>query len=175
MTELTEVATFWEPVLGSLSDGNKVLSLLLRSWGCRGSMSAECLGPHCFLFDQLAEFCQVSRVESHAVCSLSGIQTREGKTDRQTPSSHNCPSSSWHLGHLRNTAGICSHSKQVFLRVSVTTRTHQSLRPKWPSVEIIIPVQTHKRWAKSVCHSFVHSSLLSFVLMGGWHLRVLEF
>lgn len=122
----------------------------------------------------LAEFCQVSRVESPVVCSLSGIQRREGETDRQTPSPHTCPSSSWHLGHLRNTAGICSHSKQVFLRVSVTTRTHQSLRPKWLSVEII-PVQTHKRRAKSVCQSFVHSSLLSFVLMGGWHLRVLEF
>lgn len=94
MMELTEVATFWEPVLGSLSDGNKVPSLLLRSWGSRGSVSAECLGPHCFLFDQLAEFCQVSRVESPVVCSLSGIQRREGETDRQTPSPHTCPSSS---------------------------------------------------------------------------------
>lgn len=171
--ELTKVATFWEPVLGSFSDCNKVLFLLLWSWGCRGISSAECLVFCCFLFDQLAELCQGSRVESPVVCSLTGIQVREGKTDRQTPSSHTCPSNSWHLGHLRNTASICSPSKQVFQLVSFTTWTHQSLRPKWASVEII-PVQTHKRQAKSVCQSFVHSFLLSFVLMGGWYLRILE-
>lgn len=129
------MATFWEPVLGSLSDGNKVPSLLLRSRGSRGSVSAECLGPHCFLFDQLAEFCQVSRVESPVVCSLSGIQRREGETDRQTDtlSSHlsinflTPGSSEKYSGHLFSfqasvPTSVCHHSDTPVIKTKVAQR-----------------------------------------------------